>query len=138
VLGQSSLCGAYKVDSLYLSGQNQCTTTDLTDKESFLPNSLTNKIDEGLSDMALKIIRLINIFLLLFITSSATANSPDAAMKGFAISIPLTLILLFLVLRLIIRQKYSKTKKIILSIFSLIVGTYLAGMLAMLLYVVFE
>jgi hypothetical protein len=58
--------------------------------------------------------------------------------KGFAISIPLTLILLLLVLRLIIRQKYSKTKKIILSIFSLIVGGYLAAMLTMLLYAVFE
>ena len=88
--------------------------------------------------MKLKIIKSITISLLLFTTSSALANSPDAAVKGFAISIPLTLILLFLVLRLIIRQKYSKTKKVILSIFSLIVGAYLAGMLTMLLYAVFE
>jgi hypothetical protein len=88
--------------------------------------------------MALKIIKLITISLLLFITSSALANSPDAAVKGFSISIPLTLILLFLILRLIIRQKYSKTKKVILSIISLIVGGYLAGMLTMLLYAVFE
>jgi len=88
--------------------------------------------------MELKIIKLISISLLLFTTSSALANSPDAAIKGFAISIPLTLILLFLVLRLIIRQKYSKTRKIILSIFSLIIGNYLAAMLTMLLYVVFE
>jgi FtsH-binding integral membrane protein len=83
-------------------------------------------------------IKLINISLLVFTSSSALANSPDAAMKGFAISIPLTLAILFLVLRLIIRQKYSKTKKVILSIFSLIVGGYLAGMLTMLLYVLFE
>jgi FtsH-binding integral membrane protein len=88
--------------------------------------------------MALKIIKLFNISFLIFTTSSALANSPDAAVKGFAISIPLTLILLFLIFRLIIRQKYSKTKKIILSIFSLIVGGYLAGMLTMLLYVLFE
>ncbi|CCK77552.1 hypothetical protein OLEAN_C33760 [Oleispira antarctica RB-8] len=88
--------------------------------------------------MKLKIIKLITISLYLFTTSSVLANSPDAAVKGFAISIPLTLILLFLIFRLIIRQKYSKTKKIILSIFSLIAGGYLAGMLTMLLYVVFE
>jgi FtsH-binding integral membrane protein len=83
-------------------------------------------------------IKLINISLFVFTSSSALANSPDAAMKGFAISIPLTLAILFLVLRLIIRQKYSKTKKVILSIFSLIAGGYLAGMLTMLLYVLFE
>lgn len=83
-------------------------------------------------------IKLINISLFVFTSSSALANSPDAAMKGFAISIPLTLAILFLVLRLIIRQKYSKTKKVILSILSLIVGGYLAGMLTMLLYVLFE
>ena len=88
--------------------------------------------------MKLKIIKLITISLCLFTTSSALANSPDAAVKGFAISIPLTLILLLLVLRLIIRQKYSKTKKIILSILSLIVGGYLAAMLTMLFYAVFE
>jgi FtsH-binding integral membrane protein len=88
--------------------------------------------------MKLKVIKLITISLCLFTTSSALANSPDAAVKGFAISIPLTLILLFLVLRLIIRQKYSKTKKIILGTFTLIVGTYLAGMLTMFLYVAFE
>lgn len=88
--------------------------------------------------MKLKIIKLITTSIFLFTTSPAIANSPDAAVKGFAISIPLTLILLFLVLRLIIRQKYSKTKKIILSILSLIVGSYLAGMLTMLLYAVFE
>ena len=88
--------------------------------------------------MKLKMIKLITISLCLFTTSSALANSPDAAVKGFAISIPLTLILLLLVLRLIIRQKYSKTKKIILSILSLIVGGYLAAMLTMLLYAVFE
>ncbi|MFT4763801.1 MAG: FtsH-binding integral membrane protein [Oleispira sp.] len=82
--------------------------------------------------------KIITISLLAFTTSSALANSPDAAMKGFAISIPLTFFLLFLVLRIIIRQKYSKTKKIILSILSLIVGGYLAGMLTMLLYVAFE
>jgi len=86
----------------------------------------------------MKLHKLVSISLLLFTTSLALANSPDASMKGFSISIPLTLILLFLVLRLIIRQKYSKTKKIILCIFSLIVGGYLAGMFAMLLYVVFE
>ncbi len=84
------------------------------------------------------IIKLITVSCLALTTSSALANSPDAAVKGFAISIPLTLILLFLVLRLIIRQKYSKTIKIILGTFTLIVGTYLAGMLTMLLYVVFE
>ena len=83
-------------------------------------------------------IKLINLSLFVFTSSSALANSPDAAMKGFAISIPLTLAILFLVLRLIIRQKYSKTKKVILSILSLIVGGYLAGMLTMLLYVLFE
>jgi FtsH-binding integral membrane protein len=83
-------------------------------------------------------IKLINISLFVFTSSSALANSPDAAMKGFAISIPLTLAILFLVLSLIIRQKYSKTKKVILSILSLIVGGYLAGMLTMLLYVLFE
>lgn len=88
--------------------------------------------------MKCKIIKLITISLCLFTTSSALAHSPDAAVKGFAISIPLTLILLFLVLRLIIRQKYSKTKKIILGTFSLIVGGYLAAMLTMLLYAVFE
>lgn len=88
--------------------------------------------------MALKTIKLITTSLLVFTTSSALANSPDAAVKGFAISIPLTLILLFLVLRLIIRKKYSKTKTCILGTFSLIVGGYLAAMLTMLLYAVFE
>jgi len=84
------------------------------------------------------IIKLITVSCLALTTPSALANSPDAAVKGFAISIPLTLTLLFLVLRLIFRQQYSKTKKIILSIISLIVGGYLAGMLTMLLYAVFE
>ncbi len=83
-------------------------------------------------------IKLINLSLFVFTSSSALANSPDAAMKGFTISIPLTLAILFLVLRLIIRQKYSKTKKVILSILSLIVGGYLAGIFTMLLYVLFE
>jgi FtsH-binding integral membrane protein len=88
--------------------------------------------------MKLIIIKLITFSLYLFMTSSALANSPDAAVKGFAISIPLTLILLFLVLRLIIRKKYSKTKICILGTFSLIVGGYLAAMLTMLLYAIFE
>ena len=88
--------------------------------------------------MKMKIMKLITIIFCLFTTSSALANSPDAAVKGFAISIPLTLILLFLVLRIIIRKKYSKTKKLILSIISLILAGYLAGMLTMLLYAVFE
>ena len=88
--------------------------------------------------MKLKIIKLITISLCLFTTSSALANSPDAAVKGFAFSISLTLILLLLVLRLIIRQKYSKTKTCILGTFCLIVGGYLAAMLTMLLYALFE
>lgn len=88
--------------------------------------------------MKLKTIKLITIILYLFTTSSVLANSPDAAVKGFAISILLTLILLFLVLRLIIHQRYSKTKTCILGTFSLIIGGYLAAMLTMLLYAVFE
>ena len=88
--------------------------------------------------MKINIMKLITIIFCLFTTSSALANSPDAAVKGFAISIPLTLILLFLVLRIIIRKKYSKTKKLILSIISLILAGYLAGILTMLLYAVFE
>ena len=82
--------------------------------------------------------KLITIIFYLFTTSSTLANSPDAAVKGFAISIPLTLILLFLVLRIIIRKNYSKTKKLILSIISLMLAGYLAGMFTMLLYAIFE
>lgn len=88
--------------------------------------------------MKINIMKLITIILCLFTTSSALANSPDAAVKGFAISIPLTLILLFLVLRIIIRKNYSKTKKLILSIISLMLAGYLAGMFTMLLYAIFE